>query len=271
MTIYTTALDRRTVVKGLAATPLAGLPLTAILADPRLARAAAAQTETVSITTAGGRDVSAALALPQAQTAPAILLIHEWWGLNDQIKSVAHDFARNGYVALAVDLYDGTVASTPDAAKAAMQKVQAGEATDTLVSWIDWLKQHERVARKADGLGRVATIGWCFGGGWSLNASLATPVDATVIYYGRVDRDAETLRRLVGPVQGHFANQDTFITPAMVDRFEANLKKIGHPHEIYRYDAQHAFANPSGDRFDQEDAQLAWRRTLDFLAGTVQG
>ncbi len=253
-------IARRTVLKGLGA-----VPLTAILADAGLARAAAAQTETVTITTAAGREVSAALALPEAGSGPGIILIHEWWGLNDQIRSVAHDFARNGYVALAVDLYGRPAVSTPEDAKALMSAVKPEEATDTLTSWATWLRQHTRVAN-----GKVGVIGWCFGGAWSLNASLATPMDATVIYYGRVDRPAEDLRRLSGPVQGHFATRDTFITPAMAEAFEAGLKDIGHPHEIYHYEADHAFANPSGNRFDQEDAQLAWQRTMAFLDRTLK-
>lgn len=261
-----TTVDRRTVLKGLGA-----LPLTAILADPRLARAAADQTETVTITTAAGRTVSAALALPAAGSGPAVILIHEWWGLNDQIRSVALEFARNGYVALAVDLYGTPAVSTPDQAKALMGAVKPEEATDTLTSWTAWLRQHPAVAKKADGAtGKVGVIGWCFGGAWSLNASVATPMDATVIYYGRVDRPVEDLKRLAGPVQGHFATRDTFITPAMADGFEAALKEIGHPHEIYRYNADHAFANPSGNRFDQDDAQLAWSRTMAFLDGALK-
>lgn len=264
-------VDRRTLLKGLGA-----LPLTAILADPRLARAAADQTETVTITTAGGREVSAALAVPASGQGPAMILIHEWWGLNDQIRSVALEFARNGYVALAVDLYGKPAVSTPEEAKALMGAVTPAEATDTLTSWATWLRQHAAVTKKpasgtaGGGLGKVGVIGWCFGGAWSLNASVAAPMDATVIYYGRVDRPAEDLRRLVGPVQGHFANRDTFITPAMADGFEAALKEIGHPHEIYRYDADHAFANPSGNRFDQADAQLAWTRTMAFLDGVMK-
>ncbi len=250
---------RRTVVKG-----IAGLPLAAVLADPMLAKAAADSLETVSLTTPSGRKVSAALAVPAATPAPTVLLIHEWWGLNDQIKTMAAELAKEGYVALAVDLMNGQVATSPDQARAQTQSVKADEATETLVSWIGWLKQYPR------GNGKVATLGWCFGGGWSLNASLATPVDATVIYYGRVDKTADQLQPLKGPVRGHFGNKDTSITPAMVDGFEKALQQAGKPHQIYRYDADHAFANPTGNRYDREDAQLAWQRTLDFLGKTVR-
>lgn len=274
MSVLSTAIDRRDVMKGAAAVSLTGLSLGAILADPRLARAAAAETESVSITTATGRQVSAALALPATTPAPAVLLIHEWWGLNDQIKTMARDLAQAGYVALAVDLYGGTVATTPDEARAAMQAVDEQAAIDTLTSWVNWLKMHDKVS-KAEGpqgrVGTVGTIGWCFGGGWSLNTSLATPVDATVIYYGRVTDDADRLSRLKGPVLGHFGEKDKHINHAMVDPFEAALKKIGHPHQIHWYDADHAFANPTGNRYDAGDAKTAWDRTLAFFAEHLKG
>ena len=109
-------------------TGLAGLPLAAILADPRLKALAAAAAETVSITTKGGQTVAGAIALPQAQPAPAVLLIHEWWGLNDEIKAMAAEFAKDGYVALAADLYAGSVAMTPQEAQALMQSVDAEKA-----------------------------------------------------------------------------------------------------------------------------------------------
>jgi carboxymethylenebutenolidase len=247
-------LHRRSLIRG-----LAGLPLAAVLADPRIARAVAEALETVSITTAGGRGVAAALALPETTPAPALLLIHEWWGLNDQIKSVAAELAREGYVALAVDLFDGSVAAAPEEARAQVQALDGEEAEDALTSWIDWLRQHPQVN------GKVATLGWCFGGAWSLNASLARPIDATVIYYGRVDKDADTLAALNGPVLGHFGTLDQSITPAMVEGFERALEAAGKPHEIYMYEADHAFANPTTSRYDADDAALAWERTLAFL------
>lgn len=261
-------VPRRALLKGGLAASLSAVPLAMLLADPRLARAAAATTQTVSLTTPGGRTVAAALARPDASPAPAVLLIHEWWGLNDQIKSVAADFARHGYVALAVDLFDGAVATTADQAKAQVAAVDAAAATETLTAWIAWLRVQEAVAKR-DGVGQVATIGWCFGGGWSLNASIAAPVDATVIYYGRVDRPREDLARLHGPVLGHFATQDQWINQDMVGQFAAHLEALGHPHEIHWYDAPHAFANPTTSRYDAEDAVLAWRRTQAFLAATL--
>ena len=209
-------IGRRSVIKG-----LAGMPLAAVLADPLIARAVAAGLKTVSITTPSGRKVSAAFALPAKTPAPAVLLVHEWWGLNDQIKSVAAELATEGYAALAVDLYDGGVSATPAEAKALMSAVKADEATETLAAWIGWLKGQDEVD------GKVATIGWCFGGGWSLNAALAAPVDATIVYYGRVDKNAAELAPLKGPVLGHFATRDNWINKGMVGEFEAAAKDAG--------------------------------------------
>jgi carboxymethylenebutenolidase len=245
---------RRSVIKG-----VASIPLAAVLADPRLARAQAATLETVSLTTAGGHTVSAALALPAATKAPAVMLIHEWWGLNDQIKSVAREFANEGYVALAIDLYGGNVATTPDAARGYMKQLDARTATETVAAWISWLRAHAR------GNGKVATVGWCFGGGWSLNASIAAPVDATVIYYGNVAKGADDLKPLKGPVLGHFATLDKFINRDMVGGFEAAMAAAGKSLEVHWYEADHAFANPTQSRYDEADARQSWQQTLAFL------
>ena len=252
-------LERRDVLKGMAGASLAGLPLAAILADPGLARAAAASLHEYTINTPGGRRISGALAMPQGMPAPTVVLIHEWWGLNDQIKAVAAEFARLGYLALAVDLMDGKVATTPEEARAQTQAVDAAAAADTLAGWIEWLGVHDASTHK------IGTVGWCFGGGWSLDASIATPVEATVVYYGRVNRTAADLARLKGPVLGHFATRDRFINEAMVAAWEKEMDKAGKAYTSHRYDADHAFANPTSARYDEADAKLAWERTLKFL------
>jgi carboxymethylenebutenolidase len=254
------SIQRRDVLKG-----AASLPLAAVLADPLIARAVAQQLDTVTIKTPSGRNVSAALALPAAQKAPSIVLVHEWWGLNDQIKAVAADFAKQGYVALAIDLYGGNVApmSNPGAAQKYMRAMMADPKAgfETCAAWVDWLKKYDR------GTGKVGTVGWCFGGGWSLNASIARPVDATVIYYGNVTRTVAQLRKLKGPVLGHFGTQDGYINKKMVDGFIANMKKAGKADQltVYWYNADHAFANPSGGRFNEAAAQRAWQRTTAFF------
>ena len=249
-------VPRRAVLKG-----MAGLPLAAVLADPLVARAVAAALETVTATTAAGRTVTAALALPARTPAPAVLLVHEWWGLNDQIKSVAAELARQGFVALAVDLYEGAVTDNPGEARRLARRVMAdpAAASDTLAAWVAWLRRDGRTT------GRLATIGWCFGGGWALNAALVAPVDAVVVYYGNVARTAKDLARLEGPVLGHFATRDRWINRSMVARFEDEMRKAGKSLTAYWYEADHAFANPTRARYDAEDAALAWTRTLSFL------
>jgi carboxymethylenebutenolidase len=242
---------------------LGSLPLAAVLADPRLARAAAGSLQEVTLTTAGGRQVAAALAVPETTPAPAIMLIHEWWGLNDQIKAVAADLASQGFLALAIDLYAGKSTQAREEAQALMQAVDPEAATDTVVSWLGWLKAHDKAT------GKVAVMGWCFGGGWALNASVAEPVDATVVYYGRVEKPVDQLAMLKGPVLGHFATRDEFINKAMVDGFEEGMAEAGKPVTVYWYEADHAFANPSGGRYDEADAALAWSRTLAFLRETM--
>jgi carboxymethylenebutenolidase len=246
--------DRRRFLKG-----LSSLPLAAVLANPRLAAAVSAGLQEVTVKLLDGQVIKAALAKPQGQARGSILLIHEWWGLNDQIKSVASEFANQGYTALAVDLYQGRVASDPDRARSLMKSVDPTVANETLEVWMQWLRENSLPG------GKVATIGWCFGGGWSLNASLASPVDATVIYYGDVKKTAAELAALKGPVLGHFATQDQWINKEMVAGFEAAMLAAGKSLTVNWYDAQHAFANPSSARYDAEDAALAWQRTIDFL------
>ncbi len=252
--------DRRRFLKG-----LTSLPLATVLASPRLAAAVSAALQEVTVKLLDGRTVKAALAKPQGQAQGSILLIHEWWGLNNQIKSVASEIANQGYTALAVDLYNGSVADSPDGARSLMQSVDPKVATQTLGVWVQWLRENSLSG------GKVATIGWCFGGGWSLNASLASPIDATVIYYGRVNKTAAELASLKGPVLGHFATQDEWINKEMVSGFESAMDAAGKTYSNYWYDAQHAFANPTSARYDAADAVLAWQRTTDFLKRKLRG
>lgn len=246
--------SRRQVVVG-----LAGLSLATLLADPVKVAKAAAGLQTVTINTPTGRSVSGALAMPDVKPAGAVMMVHEWWGLNDQIKSVASEVAKQGYLALAIDLYNGQVASKPEDAEKYMKGVVPAEARDTMGAWTDWLKKHP------DGNGKVASLGWCFGGGMALQAALDRPLDGAIVYYGNVARTADELKALRGPVLGQFANQDQWINPAMVDGFEAAMKQAGKVLEVHRYDANHAFANPTGQNYDAEDARKAWDQTVTFL------
>jgi carboxymethylenebutenolidase len=232
--------------------------LAAVLADLALSAASAASLETLILETAKGAPAKAYLAKP-AKPGPAVILIHEWWGLNDQIKAVAADLASQGYMALAVDLYDGKLTADPTQAGAWMESLDAERARAMLRGWIAALRRHPL------GNGKVGTLGWCMGGSWSLLASLAAPVDATVIYYGQVDRPAAELRQLSGPVMGHFARRDQWITQPSVEGFAAAMRAAGKALTLHWYEADHAFANPTGQNFQRAEAQTAWQRTLDFF------
>jgi carboxymethylenebutenolidase len=242
---------------------LACAALAGVLSDPIRARAAAASLDTVSLTTPSGRKVNAALAKPAQAKAPAILVIHEFWGLNDQIKAYTKDLSDKGYLCLAADLMGVPPTSDPAEAQKMMAAVKPEEATETLKTWMTWLAQQPTYG------GKIATLGFCFGGGWSLNAGLASPADATVMYYGRCDKTPDELKTLKGPVLGHFAKKDTFINEAMVSGFQRAMEDAGKTATVYWYDAEHGFANPTTARYDAQDAALAQSRTLAFLKSTI--
>lgn len=191
-----------------------------------------------------------------------ILVAHEWWGLNDHIKGWADRFADMGYRAMAVDLYDGKVASDADTAKKYMGAVDQDAANAKHRATLAALKAPNR---------KLATIGWCFGGGQSLRATLQEPesVDATVIYYGPLVTDADQLAFINGPVLGIFAKQDTSITPEKVKAFVQAMKTAGKTLDVHMYDAKHAFANPSSESYNSEAAKQAWEVTKKFLAANL--
>ncbi len=233
--------------------------------------AAPIKSETVSYAEVKGKPVQGYLAYPaQAEGGlPAVLLFHEWWGLNDNIKSMANQLAGQGYVVLAADLYGGRVADQPDAARALMESALNDR---------EVLNQHLRQAQfflkeqiKAT---RIGTVGWCLGGALSLRSALVMPeeIDATVIYYGHVGSDPVELKPLTAPVLGLFGSADQGIPVAQVRAFEQTLKTLGKTAEIHVYEgAAHAFANPSGGNYKADAAQDAWAKTLAFLATHLKG
>lgn len=205
-----------------------------------------------------------ASAVEQGEALPGIIAIHEWWGLNDNIKAVAERLAGEGYSVLAVDLYGGSVANKPDQAKQLMQGVmgQPADAQENLRRAYDYLLDEQNAPT-------VGSIGWCFGGAWSLNTGLLLPeqLDALVIYYGRLESDKRVLEPLQMPIAGFFGGLDQGIPVESVQAFETSLNELGKSVEIHLYDdADHAFANPSGDRYDAEAASDAWDKTTAFFA-----
>jgi carboxymethylenebutenolidase len=217
----------------------------------------------------GGKPVRGFLAKPKGgQPAqgplPGIIVIQEWWGLNDNIRQMAKRLAGEGYTALAVDLYGGQVASDPAQAQklmqATMQNRAAGE--ENLRQAYNYLETKQKAPK-------IGVIGWCFGGGWSLATALMLPdkIDATVIYYGHLETDKEKLGKLGMPVLAFFGGKDKSMPVATVRQFEAAMKELGKPVEVHVYDdADHAFANPSGGNYNEEAAKDSWERTRAFLA-----
>lgn len=217
----------------------------------------------------GDETVDAKLFSPKGNGPfPALIVIHEWWGLDDWVKEQASKLADAGYVALAIDLYRGKVASTPDEAHELMRGVPEDRARRDLRAAFAYLKSQKNV--KAN---RIGAIGWCMGGGYSLDVALEEPtLAADVIHYGHLASDGETLKKIQAPVFGVFGGQDKGITPEDVHKFEAAMKQAGKKIEIKIYpEAGHAFENPvNKDRYRPDDAADAWKRTLAFLDSTLK-
>lgn len=188
-----------------------------------------------------------------------IVMIHEWWGLNDYIKREAAATADSlgDVTVIAVDLYDGKVAATREDAAKFMQGVSAKRAEAIL----------RGVFAYAGAAARIGTIGWCFGGGWSLRAAIAAGAHARacVMYYGMPETDQAKLQTLSAPVLGIFAGRDKWITPAVVGQFETAAAAAGVRLAVQSYDADHAFANPSSPKFDEAARADARSRTLAFF------
>lgn len=227
-------------------------------------------TERVRYATVDGEPVTGTLARPAGAEAglPGVIVIQEWWGLNDNVEAMARRLAAEGYVALAVDLYGGEVATTPDGAMALMREAMGRE--DALA---DNLRQAHRYLSGTVGAPRVGTVGWCFGGMWSLRAALALPteVDAAVVYYGRPVTDPDRLAALQMPVLAFFGGADESIPQDTVAAFDRALTEAGVEHRVEVYPgAAHAFANPSGQAYDAAAAEDAWARTTEFFAAHLR-
>ncbi len=197
-------------------------------------------------------------------TYPGIIMIHEWWGLNDNIQQMAAALAGHGYNVLAVDLYDGVVATSPSEAKTLVSSLDQDEAIINLQAAAEYLRD--------ESVTKIASLGWCFGGGQSMQLAVSdVHLDATVIYYGNLVDDVERLKSVEWPVLGIFGDQDTSVPLDSVKRFESALDDVGVDHEIHVYKGVgHAFANPSGQNYAEDETKDAWQRTLDFLERNLQ-
>jgi carboxymethylenebutenolidase len=204
---------------------------------------------------------------------PAVIMIHEWWGLNDNIKTMANTLAKQtGYVVLAVDFFKGQ--STKDS-KQAMQLVggvtaNPQEAISNLQSAVNYL-----ISLPFVNSSKISSIGWCFGGGQSLQLALHSeqhPLFATILYYGTpLVTDKQELSKIKWPVLGFFGDSDQSIPLSQINSFKSALESNGITNQIHIYKGlEHAFANPSGANYAPQQTADAWEKTLAFLKTYAQ-
>ena len=216
----------------------------------------------------GDDTVNAVLYTPKGKGPfPGLVVIHEWWGLNDWVKEQASKLADQGYAALAIDLYRGKVATTPDLAHELMRGVPDDRAARDLHDAVEFLKSQPEVKKD-----RIGAIGWCMGGGYALDVALQEPtLTAVVINYGHLADDKDDLKKMNASVLGIFGGQDRGISVEEVRKFEQNLKELGKNPEIHIYpDAGHGFQNPVNPSYRKEDTADAWKHTEEFLAKTLK-
>jgi carboxymethylenebutenolidase len=194
---------------------------------------------------------------------PGVVMIHEWWGLNENIKETAKQLAGQGYQVLAVDLF-GSVATTADEARALVANLDQAKAVENLRAATAYLR--------GQGSAKIASLGWCFGGAQSVELSVSgEPLDATIVYYGRLINDTERLKNIAWPVLGIFGETDQSIPPSAVNEFQAALTTLGIENDITIYPGVgHAFANPSGDNYAPEETKDAWAKVLAFLEANLK-
>jgi carboxymethylenebutenolidase len=239
-----------------------------LLTLPALATTALATTKDVSYKS-GDETVHGVLYTPEGKGPfPGIIVIHEWWGLNDWVKEQASKLADQGYAALAVDLYRGKVAKTSDEAHELVRGVPEDRANRDLEAAFQYLQSLSNVKKD-----RIGAIGWCWGGGYSLNLALQEPkLAADIINYGHLATDTEALKKINAPILGLFGAQDRGIPPEDVKKFGQTLDQLGKKVDITIYpDAGHGFQNPvNGAGYKPADAADAWEKIVKFLASTLK-
>lgn len=194
---------------------------------------------------------------------PAVIVIHEWWGLNDAVKAMADRLAAEGYIVLAVDLFGGKIAtSTAEARKLTIEVVEDRERAEENIR-----KAYQFVDSVAEAP-TVGSLGWGFGGGWALNTALLFPddLDGVVIYYGQVTGDDEELRPLDVPILGFFGEKARATPISSVKEFEDALARLRKNYVVHIYPgAKDSFADSTASTYDAEAAEDAWLKTLEFF------
>lgn len=218
----------------------------------------------ITFKTEYGEDARAYRVTPDTQTVKVVFLFHEWWGLNDYIKQEAEKLqaALGNVTVYAIDLYDGKVATATPEAQKYSSELSDTRARDIINS------ARKMVGDKAS----IATMGWCMGGAWSLQAALmlGKQAKACVIYYGMPEQDITKLKTLNCDVLGVFGTLDQHINTSVVKGFEANMKKAGKKLALHNYPADHAFANPSNPKFNQQYTKDAYAKATTFLKARLK-
>ncbi|MGH9676963.1 MAG: dienelactone hydrolase family protein, partial [Candidatus Acidiferrum sp.] len=247
---------------------LASLVALFLCAFALASQAAPGKTETVSYKS-GNETVSGYLAMPEGGGKhPAVVVIHEWWGLNGWVKEQTQKFAAEGYVALAVDLYRGKVATTPEEAHELMRGVPDDRGMRDLEAAFAYLNARPDV--KSD---KIASVGWCMGGGWSIKFAVNEPkLAACIVNYGPLPSEAANIAKIKAPVLGNFGADDRGIPADSVRAFETAMKSAGKSADMKVYDgAGHAFENPNNKQgYRAEAAADAWTRMAAFFKKTLQ-
>lgn len=230
--------------------------------------AASGKTETVTFKS-GSETATGYLALPEGQGRhPALVVIHEWWGLNDWVREETRKFAEQGYVALAVDLYRGKVAADAGEAHELMRGLPEDRAVRDMKAAFEYLASRRDVDKN-----KIGSVGWCMGGGYSLALAVNEPrLAACVINYGRPVTDSAEIQKIHAPILGNFGALDRGITPEDVGAFEKTVKAAGKSIDVKIYDgAGHAFENPNNkDGYRAEAAADAWNRMVAFFNKTLK-
>lgn len=230
----------------------------------------AADISTMSVTyRSGEEEVSAYLAMPEGRGPfPSIILVHEWWGLNDWIRGNADDFARRGYAALAVDLYRGKSTASAEEAHELMRGLPEGRAARDLKAAAAYLRSRADVQRE-----KIGAIGWCMGGGYALMAAMNVKgLAGAVVCYGRLVSEPAEIKSIGAPILGIFGGEDRGIPVESVKAFEKSAAKAGKKVTMEVYpSAGHAFMNPGNKGYRPEEAADAWRKIHAFFAARLGG
>jgi carboxymethylenebutenolidase len=212
---------------------------------------------------ANGRTAEGYLGLPPSGRGPGVIVLQEWWGLVDHIEDLADRFARDGFVALAPDLYHGERTKSPDQAGKLLMALNIAETAKDLRGAAMYLRSHSAVQPK-----KVAAVGFCMGGQLALFGASAHPdvIDAVVDFYGIHPKVKPDVSKLSGPVLAHFGRRDKSVNEEVANALVERIQAAGKSVEAHFYDADHAFFNDTRPEvYDRKSAELAWRRTLDFL------